>query len=248
MEYGSPVFDVFSAPRSGDFSAAKFFRYRELAVDDPQSVLARYSDGQVALAEKKVGDGLVLVWTSTTDPHWNDLALQPVFLPLVHRMVRHLSQYQEVRPSVTVGEVLELTRESPDQFIEALVKAGGDLVVEAPSGERTIVRADATDRLVQLREQGIFEIRQVDVGEVPPAYVAVNLDPSESDLSRLDVDQFLGAMTPMEDQGGLAARARTLTIDERERRQQLWWYLLLAAMLILAFETTLSNRMSRVAR
>ncbi len=248
MEYGRPVFDVFSAPRSGDFSAAKFFRYRELTVDDPQSVLARYSDGQVALAEKKVGDGLVLVWTSTTDPHWNDLALQPVFLPLVHRMVRHLSQYQEVRPSFTVGEVLELTQESPDQFIEALVKAGGDLVVEAPSGERTIVRADATDRLVQLREQGIFEIRQVDVGEVPPAYVAVNLDPSESDLSRLDVDQFLGAMTPMEDQGGLAARARTLTVDERERRQQLWWYLLLAAMLILVLETTISNRMSRVAR
>ena len=143
---------------------------------------------------------------------------------------------------------MELTRESPDQFIEALVEAGGDLVVEAPSGERTIVRADATDRLVELREQGIFEVRHVEAGDVPPAFVAVNLDPSESDLSRLDVDQFLGAMTPVENQGGLAAQARTLTIAERERRQQLWWYLLLAAMLILVLETTISNRMSRVAR
>ena len=42
LEYGSPVFDVFVAPRSGDFSTAKFFRYRELTVNDPQSVLARY--------------------------------------------------------------------------------------------------------------------------------------------------------------------------------------------------------------
>ena len=202
----------------------------------------------MALAEKRVGDGLVLVWTSTTDTHWNDLALQPVFLPFVHRMVRYLSQYEDVRPSFTVGEVLELTRESPDQFIEALVEAGGDLVVEAPSGERTIMRADATDRMVELGEQGIFEIRQVEVGEVPSAFVAVNLDPSESDLSRLDVDQLLGAMTPTENQGGLAARARTLTIEERERRQQVWWYLLLAAMLMLVLETTISNRMSRVAR
>ena len=248
MEYGSPVFDVFSAPRSGDFSTAKFFRYRELVVDDPQSVLARYSDGQVALAEKRVADGLVLVWTSTTDTHWNDLALQPVFLPFVHRMVRHLSQYEDVRLFFTVGDALELTRESPDPFIEALVEAGGDLVLEAPSGERTIVRADASDRLVELREQGIFEIRHVEADDVPPAFVAVNPDPSESDLSRLDIDQFLGAMTPVGNQGGLAARARTLTIEERERRQQLWWYLLLAAMLILVLETTISNRMSRVAR
>jgi hypothetical protein len=248
MEYGSPVFDVFSAPRSGDFSVAKFFRYRDLAVEEPQSVLARYSDGRVALAEKWVGDGLVLVLTSTTDTHWNDLALQPVFLPFVHRMMRHLAQYQEVQPFFTVGEAVELTRESPDRALQSLVDAGQDLVVEAPSGDRTIVRADAEHRVVELTEQGFFEIRQLEVGDVPPTYVAVNLDPEESDLSALDADEFMGAVTPIQEQGGAASRARTLTVQERERRQQLWWYLLIGAMLILVMETAISNRLSRVAR
>ncbi len=248
MEYGNPVFDVFSAPRSGDFSAAKFFRYRDLTVDDPQSILARYSDGQVALAEKRVGDGIVLVWTSTADTYWNDLALQPVFLPFVHRMMRYLAGYEEVRPFFIVGETLKLTRESPDKSLQALMDAGGDLVVEAPSGNRTIVQADAGEQLVELTEQGLYEIRQVDGGKIQPAFVAVNIDPSESDLAKLDTEEFLGAVTPMGDEGSVGVRARKLTVEEREHRQQLWWYLLIAAMLMLVAETAISNRLSRVAR
>ncbi|MCH8937091.1 MAG: BatA domain-containing protein [Gemmatimonadetes bacterium] len=248
MEYGNPVFDVFSAPRSGDFSAAKFFRYRDLTVDDPQSVLARYSDGQVALAEKRFGDGIVLVWTSTADTYWNDLALQPVFLPFVHRMMRYLAGYEEVRPFFIVGETLKLTRESPDKSIQALMDGGGDLVVQAPSGNRTIVQAGAGEQVVELTEQGFYEIRQVDGGKIPPAFVAVNIDPSESDLAKLDIEEFLGAVTPMGDEGSVGARARKLTVEEREHRQQLWWYLLIAAMLMLVAETAISNRLSRVAR
>ena len=248
MEYGNPVFDVFSAPRSGDFSAAKFFRYRDLTVDDPQNVLARYSDGQVALAEKRFGDGIVLVWTSTADTYWNDLALQPVFLPFVHRMMRYLAGYEEVRPFFIVGETLKLTRESPDKSIQALMDGGGDLVVQAPSGNRTIVQAGAGEQVVELTEQGFYEIRQVDGGKIPPAFVAVNIDPSESDLAKLDIEEFLGAVTPMGDEGSVGARARKLTVEEREHRQQLWWYLLIAAMLMLVAETAISNRLSRVAR
>ena len=39
--------------------------------------------GSVALAERRVGDGRVLVFSSTFDGYWNDLPVQPVFLPLV---------------------------------------------------------------------------------------------------------------------------------------------------------------------
>ena len=38
-----------------------------------------------ALVERRVGTGRVLVWGSTLDTYWNDLPLQPVFLPFVHR-------------------------------------------------------------------------------------------------------------------------------------------------------------------
>ena len=40
----------------------------------------------------------MLVWTSTLDLEWNDLALKPVFLPFVHRMAMRLASYIE-RPA-----------------------------------------------------------------------------------------------------------------------------------------------------
>ncbi|MDQ3880895.1 MAG: BatA domain-containing protein, partial [Chloroflexota bacterium] len=81
LDRSHPVFELFRAPRSGDWASARFFRYRVLSVQGNSGVLARFDDGAVALAEKRVGKGKVLVWTSTLDNFWNDLALQPVFLP-----------------------------------------------------------------------------------------------------------------------------------------------------------------------
>ena len=247
LEYGSPVFDVFSAPRSGDFASAKFFRYRRLSLPEQGSVLARFSDGQPALAEHAVGDGLVLVWTSTLDTHWNELALQPVYLPFVHRVARHISGYEEVRTAFTVGEVVELAGDTPDPLLRALWRAGRELVVEAPSGARQVVMPDDARHVVELPENGFFEIRQLEPGSVPPTVVAANLDPRESDIARLDLEEFLGSVVPFETAGGVPARVRELTVQERERRQQLWWYLLVAALLVLMAETALSNRLSRVA-
>ena len=248
MDYGSPVFDVFRAPHSGDFSTAKFFRYRDLHVTDPHSVLARFSNGAPALAQQAVGRGMVLVWTTTVDTYWNDFALQPVFLPAVHRMARHLSGYREVPSAFTVGEPLELSRESPDPLLRTLFESGEDLVVESPSGRRQVLRATEAAPVVELAEQGFYGVRQLEAGDLTPTVLAANLEPVESDLTTLDTDAFLGAVTPLDAETGTAVQAATLTIEERERRQQLWWYLLIAALLILAAETTVSNRLSRVAR
>ena len=66
-DYSHPVFEVFKAPRSGDFSAARVFRYRALETAPDDRVLARYDDGAVAAAERRVGTGRVIAWTTTLD-------------------------------------------------------------------------------------------------------------------------------------------------------------------------------------
>ena len=74
LDYSHPVFEVFKAPRSGDFSAAHVFRYRALDAGPGDRVLARYDDGAVAAAERRVGAGRVIAWTTTLDDSWTDLA------------------------------------------------------------------------------------------------------------------------------------------------------------------------------
>ncbi len=107
LDYGHPVFELFRGPHSGDFSSARFFRYRKLEAKD--GVLSRYDDGAVALAGNAVGKGRVLVWTSSLDTAWNDLALQPVFLPFLHQLVRHTASHAESKLDARISTIAVAT-------------------------------------------------------------------------------------------------------------------------------------------
>jgi hypothetical protein len=75
IDYSHPAFEIFKAPRSGDFSAARVLRYRTLEVAPTERVLARFDDGTAAAAERHVGNGRVILFGTSLDDSWNDLAL-----------------------------------------------------------------------------------------------------------------------------------------------------------------------------
>lgn len=252
LDYAHPVFELFRAPRSGDFSSSRFFRYRPVTMQgavDGQAVVARFDDGTPALIERKVGAGRVLVWTSTLDTYWNDLALQPIFLPFVHQLVRHAAGYGEPSPWFRAGQVLDVARldtaASGQAAEEAAAQsaAGETLVVVTPAGGR--MELDRS-RLLRVEEQGFYSVRRAG-GSVERA-IAVNLDLSESDLSPMDPQELASAVEPRGTAAAGMPGTATLPIEERERRQALWWYLLVAALLLLAVETAVSNRLSRRRR
>ena len=89
VDYDHAIFEDFRGPRSGDFSQAVFYRTRTLTVTDGQ-VLARFDDGSPALVEGRRGRGRILVWASGLDRFWNNFALQPIYLPFIHRATRYL--------------------------------------------------------------------------------------------------------------------------------------------------------------
>jgi hypothetical protein len=232
------VFEVFKAPRSGDFSAAHFFEYRAIQPGPADRVLARYDDGTVAAAERKLGEGRVIVWTSTLDDTWTDMAVKPVFLPLVHQLVRYLAHYEPPTSWFTVGQVLDLKSRSR-----------ADRVVVTPSGQRLAPSAAAQNvpGLVELNEQGIYDVRPAtaDAGARPES-VAVNLDPAESDLTALDPSELVASVTGhASNTVAEASASQEMTREETERRQGLWWYLLLVGLLLLATEMVIANRLSR---
>jgi hypothetical protein len=240
LDYSHPVFELFKAPRSGDFSSAHVFRYRTLTIDPAARVLARYDDGGIAAAERKVGAGRVVVWTSTLDDSWTDLAIKPVFLPLVHQLVRYLARYEQAASWLTVGQVLDLSASSP--------KARGDQIIVTPSGKRLTQRA-AGSGLLELDEQGVYEVRSAATPAARPTAIAVNLDPTEADLTPLDPRELVAAVTGRAATAtGPPPAAAEITREEADRHQRIWWYLLFAGLLLLAAETVISNRLSRRER
>ena len=238
VEFAHPVFDVFRAPRSGDFSSVQFYGYRTVEAGPDAQVLARFETGSPALLERQVGGGRVLLWASTLDLNWSDLPLKPVFLPFVHRSVRHLSAYVEPRPWLTVGEVLDL---SP----RAGAAPGGARVAVTPSGDR--VPVDAESAVLGMAEQGFYEIRAEDAGAgaAPLAVVASNVEQAESDLAPMDPQEVVAATMASTGLDAATAELVQLTPEAQEQRQRLWWYLLLAGVLLLGAETLLANRLSK---
>jgi hypothetical protein len=231
VDYSHPVFEIFRGPHSGDFSSSRFFRYRRLDARD--GILARFDDGAAALAARDFGKGRVMVWTSSLDTSWNDLALQPVFLPFLHQLVRYGARHVDTPASYTVGEALDLSREP------ILRKA--DAAALLPSGERTRLAAGTLG--LELGAPGFYELRPA-AGGAPFQVAAANVDRTESDLAAMDPEELVAAVQRGgPSTAGIPAEAAPTT-DESESRQGLWRYLLMAALVLLAAETMVSNRLS----
>ena len=238
LDHGHFVFEIFKAARSGDFSAAQIYRYRRIDVAPGDRVLARFDDGAVAAAERKVGAGRVIVWASALDDSYSDLPRKPVYLPLVHQLVKYLAQFEAPRAWQTVGQVVD---------VQSLTKSRSNWVVVTPSGKRATESGP-----LELNEQGVYEVRPAGGsgdGFAPQA-IAVNIDPAEEDLAAIDPAELVAAVTghaaaTTAAQLPTAAEAEQFDIKEAERKQSFWWYLLVAGLMLLAAETVVSNRLSQ---
>jgi hypothetical protein len=262
LDHSHFVFEIFKAPRSGDFSAAQIYRYRTVtpspgaaqtpapaaansaaqgATPAPSTgdrVLARFDDGAVAAAERKVGQGRVVVWASALDDSYSDLPRRPVYLPLVQQLVKYLAQFEPSRSWQTVGQVVD---------VASLTKARANWVVVTPSGKRV-----TSNGPLELDEQGVYDVRPAGgaVEGTPAQAIAVNIDPAEADLTTMDPAELVAAVTGHAAPAAAPTPSENTALDliDAEKQQAIWWYLLLAGLLLLAAETVVSNRLSQGER
>jgi hypothetical protein len=251
IDYSHPILEIFKAPRSGNLSTARFFRYRAIKMkpepagardgeaNQMDRVIARFDDGAVAMAERRIGSGHVIVWTSTLDNYWNDLALKSVYLPFVHEAARHLASYEETAPWLTIGDVVDPAHVLRTSGVG--VQAGTGALILTPGGRR--IEQSGTPTPVQLDQPGFYEVRGRS-NQAGTVSLAANVDTAESDMAMLDTQELSAALAGRPGSANAAAgEAATLTPEDQERRQNFWWYLLIAGLALLGLETAISNRM-----
>lgn len=234
LDTGHPALELFGDSDGGDFATARFYRYRSLLPAPERGVLARFDDGAPALVELTVGAGRLLVWTSSLDNFWSDFTLQPVFLPFVHQVAKHAANYRE-----------------PPAWLASGPSAGARQLVAAASGG---VVADATGvavdgaRIDQQLGQLAPGFHRVDwqdgSGASDGGSVAMNLERTESDLTRTDPEEIAAAAVWRAGGAVETGAEVSATPEEIEGGQSGWWYLLILAFLLLIAETALSNRLS----
>jgi hypothetical protein len=228
VQVDHPVFEPFREA-AGDFGAARFFRLRALEPDSGATVLARFDDGAPALVEARHGPGRVVLVATAADALWSDLPLQPVFLPLLHRLVSHVARVGDDRRSWETGGVATLPA------------TAGELVVEQPGGEVLRLPADTGTRTLALAEAGFYRVREAGAGAGPVAVLAVNPPAAESDLALARADELAALLRPGDTTA--TAEAVPVTAAEQEARQNWWLWLVAAAVALLTAEAWYAGRL-----
>ena len=239
LDYGHAALSPFQQPRSGDFTGAVFYQRTVIEPRDSDRVLARFDDGSVALLEtaRPEGAGRIVLFSSSFDTEWNDLALQPVFLPLVHRLAAYLAGFAPPPAAYSVGQIASLAAEAP-----------GDWLVTSPDGEQE-QQTFEREVLVELGQKGIYEVRAID-GADTEVLLAANPPLPESDLARLDGEEFAASVGGggTDPDGERQEAAADDGATDEAAGLQLWWLLLIAAAALLITESVLSAKRSATLR
>lgn len=226
-----PIFAPFAEARSGNISTARFYGYARVTPKATARVLARLTSGEPAVVERAIGAGKVLLFASSLDTSWNDLPLSPMYVPLIHQMLRSLHPI-EARGWYTVGETIRVSGASPERFIP----------IDSPSEKRLTVEDDVAQdgTLFTARENGFYRLRYPD----RERYVAVNLNFRESDLRKLDIDEFIAAFGGENEAQAAIAQVEPEgeLFEDREPGRRLWWPLLIAAFALFILEAVWAGR------
>ncbi|MGQ0505974.1 MAG: BatA domain-containing protein [Myxococcaceae bacterium] len=184
-----PVLSPFSGRAREGLMSSRFFRYmllegEHVGPNDTSQVLATFDDGAPALAVSRKGAGRVLLFTSTVDRDWSDFAIRTSFLPLMQRFSAYLTGSLEERDELR-GKVGDLITLRPDVNVRV-----GE--VKAPDGESVSVRAqqDGTFLVGPLTQPGVHPVLDASGTAIPSMAIVAVLDPSESDLTRVQEDQL----------------------------------------------------------
>lgn len=244
FEPDHPLSITLGARNTTNLSLARVFNYRELQPGADDRIVARYSDGAVALLERRVGEGRVLVLTTTLDTHWNDLALQPVFLPFLHQGLRHLTAFESYSNQSEIGSITNLMR-----YVRAL--AGADaivaaaaerpLIIESPSGGE--IRVERQSPLLSLTEPGFYQVHHATPSGVEIT-LAANIDPHESNQETLDVARFVEEIRASAEPPAAGAVLTQRQAADFEQQQQLAYAILLVVLALMLIEALSANWIS----
>jgi hypothetical protein len=229
----NPMLRGFSQAMMSGESSPRFNRSYELDTTEGSNILLSFSDGTPTIVEKRVGEGLgLLINASSWSLGWTNLPLNPIFLPLVQRLIAYAVHPGQDLEIVVGGQTdLVFTRA---RSVEVSSTTDGDLQpILLPVGEEGMARFDLTSA------PGIYRAVEAS-GSSPPVYVAVNVSPEESDLTGITEEsarEMLGNNAMILDSTSRLGNR----VSNLRRGREIWGWLLALTLALMVVETILSN-------
>jgi hypothetical protein len=203
--------------------------YQVIRVDPGTSrVIARLSNQEPLLIEKQVGEGRVLVFTSTFDNVANDFPLHSSFVPFVEQTARYLGRQQERSTNVAVDSYIEL---------RSVKEQGASVEVIDPDGKHPLSLKEASSApSFQVNREGFYEIHR---GNGRQEMVAVHADRRESDLTLVSQDTLDSWKSTGRGPDPVTTNGEAAN---QPRPWSLWRYALLLVLITAIIESLIASR------
>ncbi len=184
-----------------------------MSVDEPESaekdqarVLARWNNParSPAIVERIVGEGRVLLWTTTADRAATDWPIEPSFVLAVREAVKGTARPTSMAHTITAGEPMQrvVRSDQPVSNVRLHPPGGGEprLIAAKPLDESPGERAPAVAiDVADTRQPGLYRLSwdEGPLGNQQDAYAA-NPDPRESRLDRISNDDLRTMVNPLD--------------------------------------------------
>ena len=181
-------------------------------------MLARWNDParSPAVVERVVGDGRVLLWTTTADRAGNDWPIEPSFVLAVREAVRGTARPTRWRNTVTAGERPRRVVHSSQQVAERPADAPGRRRAagrcrpsRSTTTPRTTRRRPSRSTLPDTRRAGLYRLSwdEGPLGTQQDLFAA-NPDPRESALERIAAADLKAMLAPLKVEVAVGAGRR----------------------------------------
>ncbi len=189
-EYDHPAVEVFQGNPGTGLETAMTFEYvrAEIPPASPSRVALRFSSNDPAIIDRRVGRGRSILITTSLDDKWGTWAVfSPSFLPMMHELVQYAVAERWRDRQLDIGQTI--VRNLPNRALSAPV------LMRAPDGLEQTLSIEQFDEEQSVTysdtmRSGVYEL-SVGLPSMPVELFAVNVDPRESDLQKLTVEQIL---------------------------------------------------------
>jgi hypothetical protein len=227
-----------------------------MAVEEPDEteavrVLARWNNPSrsPAVIERIVGDGRVLLWTTTADRAGNDWPIEPSFVLAVREAVRGTARPTPLTHTLTAGERINRVIYSSQQITNARLNPPGGGEPQALSAIPRSEQPDERGPSVQIhvpdtRRAGVYRVSwdEGPLGTQQDLF-AVNPDPRESVLERIDARTLKSWWEPLAVEI-ISARSHEADLLAATGRE-IWRDLALSLLVLLIIESVCATWVGR---
>ncbi len=240
INYDHEIFGIYKNKVSGDIGRPKFYKIIPCGARDktaPEvSTAADFENGIPALAERKIGRGVSMIFTGYLDPSGSNISDSPLFVPFIHQIAYYINKNRRAETrSYTVGETIHETY-GVNERISGISTLKPDSAVES----RLDIKTSSGGLYSEINDTftpGFYTLFKKSENRISKKLFAVNHDARESELISSDYETIASIF----DRHSLLKSAAGLSQEAKsEKKTEVTPYLFLLILFLMAAESYLT--------